>query len=53
MYMCTHTHICIHVTTINKKRGQDLRKSNEGYIGGFGEKKGKGEMVQLYHNSKK
>lgn len=31
----------------------NLEENREGYIGGFGESKGKGEMMCLYYNFKK
>lgn len=29
-----------------------MKESGEEYVGGFGEKKGKGENLQLYYNNK-
>jgi hypothetical protein len=34
-----------HLTTTDNKRNLDLKESKEGYMGGLGERKEKGEMV--------
>jgi hypothetical protein len=41
MYVSTHAYLHLHVTTINGKRAMDLKESMEGYVGRFGERKGK------------
>ena len=41
----THTHTHTYVTTVNDKEGTNLKESKEGYMRGFGRRKGKGEMI--------
>lgn len=33
-----------------KKEGKNLKENQEGYMGAFGGRKGKGDILQLYHN---
>lgn len=40
----------VHAITVDEKETINLQESEEGYMGGFGRRKGKEEMLQLkYH----
>lgn len=43
----------MHVKQLISKKAEELKKSKEGYIGGFGRRKVKGRMMCLYYNLKK
>lgn len=43
----------IEATTISEKGCQKLEENGEGIIGGFGEKKPKGELLYLHYKFKK
>lgn len=40
IYVCIH----VHITTINEQRDHEYERNPEGYVRGFGERKGKGKM---------
>lgn len=48
------SHICMYMHAIIdfKEKNMNLTETGEGYLTGFGEKKGKGERLQLYCNLK-
>lgn len=47
MYLATYTHIiaCTHVTIINEKEALILKEGKKGYMGKFGGRKEKEEMI--------
>lgn len=50
VYMC----ICMHVCNIYmESEAVDSKESNEGYVGGFGGRKRKREIMQLLYNPEK
>lgn len=44
-------HTFMFVTIDNEKRGHELKKRKEKYMGGFGWRKGKGEIMKLQSNN--
>jgi hypothetical protein len=42
-YVCTY--VCMHATTFNIKEAMKLKKGKEGYMGGFGRRIRKGEIM--------
>lgn len=40
-------YVCMHVAIINEKTGINLKTSKERYVGRFGGRKEKGEMMSL------
>lgn len=51
IYVQTYTNM--YVIVISKKGGDDLKESREVKTGGFGGRKGNGEMLQFYYDLKK
>lgn len=45
--------MCMHITSINEKKVLHFLKKAKGYIGGFGVRKRKEEIIQLCYNLKK
>lgn len=49
IYIQTYMHTHIH-TQLRKREVTKLKKDKGGYKGGFGRRKGKGKMMELYYN---
>lgn len=45
MRICMHRHTHTHKITMNEEETKNLKDNGEGYIEGFGGRKGKGEML--------
>lgn len=48
-----YTSTCMHIKTINVRRGNNLKKNWAGYMEGFGETKQKGDMYLYYYPKNK